>query len=245
MTPLELVVDESRFGSKAFRLGEALRAGFNVPHGFALGHSDPLSQPGPGPWAVRSSAIGEDSKGASFAGQHETVLNVHSVEDAVRKVRDSVRSPAALEYRKRRGVTSEPKIAVIIQKMVPATCAGVLFTRNPNGADERVIEASWGLGESVVSGLVTPDHFRFDASGRLIERILGVKDVSIRPLPEGGTEQVSEGRSEDWSLDEAKLARLLTLGEQCESQFGKGQDIEWAFAGDDLFFLQCRPITHA
>lgn len=241
MTPLELVQDESRYGSKAFRLGEAMRAGFNVPHGFALAHDDPVRSPGPGPWAVRSSAIGEDSSQASFAGQYETLLNVHDVEAAVLRVR----AKRASEYRNRMGLPGEARVGVVIQKMVPAECAGVLFTRNPNGKDERVIEASWGLGEAVVSGLVTPDHFRLDASGRVIERIPGLKDVAIRPSAKGGTEQAAEARAEELCLDDEKLAKLFELGARCERHFGKAQDIEWAFVGHELFLLQCRPITYA
>jgi pyruvate,water dikinase len=248
MKPLEETTEA--YGSKAYRLGLAIRRGFRVPPGWAIAPEEiePLLNRGlppisPGPWAVRSSAIGEDSQGASFAGQHETVLNVRSLDEAVRRVWNSVRSPAALEYRKRMGITGEPKIAVVIQRMVPADCAGVLFTRNPvTGADERVIEAAWGLGESVVAGLVTPDHFRIDSNGCILERTAGMKDVAIRPAAEG-VQSVAENRVQELCLDDQKLAKLFELAGLCEEHFGPAQDIEWAFAGDELYLLQCRPMT--
>ena len=120
----------------------------------------------PTPLAVRSSAVGEDSAGASFAGQHITVLNVPSADDveaAVREVWWSANSDSAITYRKRLGVFARPSVGVVVQSLLQPDTAGVMFTRNPiTGADERMIEASWGLGEAVVSG---PGHSRLLPGG--------------------------------------------------------------------------------
>ena len=135
----------------------------------------------PTPLAVRSSAVGEDSAGASFAGQHITVLNVPSagdVEAAVREVWWSANSDSAITYRKRLGVFARPSVGVVVQSLLQPDTAGVMFTRNPiTGADERMIEASWGLGEAVVSGRVIPDSFRVARSGEVLERRAGSQEV--------------------------------------------------------------------
>jgi pyruvate,water dikinase len=202
-----------------------------------------------GPCAVRSSAIGEDSEGASFAGQHVTVLNVgheDQVVDAVLTVRESAHTQSALAYRRTLGMDEAPRVGVVVQRMIEPDCAGVMFTKNPlNGADERVIEASWGLGESVVAGLVVPDNYALDARGRVLRRIAGDKDIALRSAPEGGTveEPVDADLVAALCLDDDMLTGLHNLAEQCESFFGKGLDIEWAFDGGTLYLLQCRAMT--
>ncbi len=140
---------------------------------------------------MRSSAIGEDSEGASFAGQHVTILNVRHedhVADAVLKVRESAHTESARAYRRTLGMDEAPRVGVVVQRMIEPDCAGVMFTKNPlNGADERVIEASWGLGEAVVAGLVVPDNYALDEQGRVLRRTAGEKDIALRGAPEGGT----------------------------------------------------------
>src|ERR671916_162836 len=212
MKPITLTesIDKSSYGGKAAQLAAAVRAGLPVPGGVALpvGFVDAVATDQPdairkleescvtldGPVAVRSSAVGEDSETASFAGQHLTCLNVQpslpALADAVHAIWKSAHSESALAYRQRLGLPREPQIGVVVQELVVADCAGVLFTRNPsNGADEIVIEASWGLGESVVAGLVTPDRFRISPEGAALERTPGMKDIAIRILPEGGTQE--------------------------------------------------------
>src|SRR5262249_4740206 len=134
------------------------------------------------PFAVRSSAVDEDSTAASFAGQHLTVLNVHSATDvpgAVPEVWWSANSDSAITYRQRVGLFTRPSVGVVVQTLLNPTAAGVMFTENPvTGADERMIEANWGLGEAVVNGLVVPDHFRLDRSGRVLERKAGRKRIA-------------------------------------------------------------------
>ncbi len=265
---LNEVEDDSAHGGKAAQLGAALRAGLPVPPGFALAHEhvDELAggaaEHAPshiaeafaslgGPVAVRSSAIGEDGAGASFAGQHATVLGVscpRSLLAAIRKVRESAHAPSALAYRKRLGLDGAPRMGVVVQKLVDADKAGVLFTRNPmSGADERVIEAAWGLGEIVVAGLVTPDRYRIARDGRVLERAAGEKDIAIRRRPDGGTHEttVEEHLVNALCLDDAELRSLHELALRCEAYVAGPQDLEFAFAAGTLYLLQRRAITRS
>lgn len=202
-----------------------------------------------GPCAVRSSAIGEDSDGASFAGQHVTILNVRhedQVRDAVLKVRESAHAESARAYRRTLGMDEAPRVGVVVQRMIEPDCAGVMFTKNPvDGSAERVIEASWGLGESVVAGLVVPDNYALDARGRVLRRTAGEKDIALRGAPGGGTveEPVAQELVAAFCLSDQMLASLHELGLRCESFFGTGLDLEWAFADGTLYLLQCRPMT--
>jgi pyruvate,water dikinase len=199
--------------------------------------------------AVRSSAVGEDARDASFAGQHTTSLNASTAEaliHAVVEVRQSAHTASALAYRARMNIAGPPRIAVVVQRLVDADCAGVLFTRNPTtGARERLIEAAWGLGEVVVSGAVVPDSYRLDSDGRVLERTIGVKDIALRLHAGGGTTEVvvDDARANEAVLTDAALGALHRLTLRCEAVFGMDLDIEWAFEGDRLYLLQCRAIT--
>jgi pyruvate,water dikinase len=141
-------------------------------------------------------------------------------------------------------------VAVVVQRMVNPETAGVLFTRNPvSGADERVVEASWGLGESVVAGLVTPDRWRFRRGGEIVDHAPGDKDLEILP-GEGGTEErpVDPARARRACLEEFHLRALEELASRCESHFEGPSDLEWAFARETegpetLYLLQRRPVT--
>ena len=267
MRPVPLIeaTDALEFGGKAASLARSLQAGLPVPSGIALGttfveavfdgdaealeHLRTGFHALSGPCAVRSSAVGEDSEGASFAGQHTTILNVRDqseVASAVLKVRESAHSDSALMYRVTMGAGDAPRIGVVVQRMVEPDCAGVMFTRNPlNGSNEQVIEASWGLGEAVVAGLVVPDNYALDAQGTVLRRTAGEKDVALRGAPGGGTveETVDDDLVQAFCLDDAMLARLHDLAVRCERFFGTGLDLEWAFANGTLFLLQCRPMT--
>ena len=267
MKPVRLVdaLDEMQYGGKAASLARSMRAGLPVPPGFALstpvveavfgGDGDALRDLRAeftgmaGPCAVRSSAIGEDSDQASFAGQHVTILNVRhedEVAGAVLKVRESAHTESALAYRRTLGLDAAPRIGVVVQRMIEPDCAGVMFTRNPlNGANERVIEASWGLGEAVVAGLVVPDNYAVDQQGDVLRRTPGEKDVALRPAVQGGTieEAVPDDLVNAFCLTDDMLARLHELASRCESFFGAGLDIEWAFSHGALYLLQCRAKT--
>lgn len=265
IVPLVEADTEELYGAKAVGLGEALRAGLPVPPGVALpGHEVDRIAAGepeataalreavralPAPLAVRSSAVGEDSTGASFAGQHITVLNVPTaddVESAVREVWWSANSDSAITYRKRLGVFERPVVGVVVQSLLQPDTAGVMFTRNPiTGADERMIEASWGLGEAVVSGRVIPDSFRVSSSGDVLDRRAGLKRFAIRSAPDGGTvdEDVAPDLVESLCLSDEQLRALSGLAADCERVYGVERDIEWAFAGGQLYLLQCRAMT--
>jgi len=164
----------------------------------------------------------------------------------VAEVRASAHTPAALSYREKLGIAGPPRIGIALQRMVPSDCAGVLFTRHPvTGAAERMIEAAWGLGETIVAGLVVPDTFRLAPDGSVLERAPGEKDVMIVPDPAGGTceREVEPERVEAPCLDDVQLAALHGLATTCERLYGDGLDIEWAFAAGTLYLLQCRAIT--
>jgi pyruvate, water dikinase len=252
------------FGGKAAQLGAAVARGLLVPQGVALSWSlveslacddtelralaARLMDALPAPLAVRSSAVGEDSAGASFAGQHQTRLGVFSaaeLAEAIRGVHASAFTAGALAYRQRLGIHEPPRMGIVVQRLVQAECAGVLFTRNPmTGSDERVIEAAWGLGEAVVAGLVTPDRFRLDREGTVLERAPGEKDVALRLVPGGVREEAVDSELVHRPcLDEPVLAELNQLARRCERAFGPDLDIEWAFDGAELHLLQHRPIT--
>jgi pyruvate,water dikinase len=267
VVPLDKAHDDSIFGSKAVGLGDAARAGLPLPPGVALsgpiveavasGEERALKRVAKScealgkPLAVRSSAVDEDGADASFAGQHLTLLNVRSADElssALREIWWSANSDSAITYRQRVGLFTRPSVAVVVQTLLDPDSAGVMFTRNPvTGADERVIEASWGLGEAVVAGQVIPDSFRIDRSGEVLERRPGVKNVAIRCRRDGGTveEQVSPELVEQPCLDDDQLQELHRLAERCEEVYGPDRDIEWAFAGGQLYLLQCRAITRA
>jgi pyruvate,water dikinase len=182
--------------------------------------------------AVRSSAVSEDSETASFAGQQETYLNVHGIEPVLRRVQDcwaSFFTPRALFYRARKGALTDIDMAVVVQEMVAADKSGVMFTVDPvhRRRDHLVVEAVTGLGEAVVSGEVTPDHYVIDrGDGALVREF-------IPPAPDG------YGRV----LSAAELHGLWEMGLRLELFFGRPQDVEWCIRGDELLLLQSRPVT--
>jgi pyruvate,water dikinase len=263
--PLAKARETSIFGSKAVGLGDAEREGLRVPPGVALsgsiveavasGDERAIARVAKavrdlqGPLAVRSSAVDEDGTEASFAGQHLTLLNVPSAKElpaALREIWWSANSDSAITYRQRVGLFTRPSIGVVVQTLLDPEVAGVMFTENPmTGADERVIEASWGLGEAVVAGLVIPDHYRIDRSGQVLERKPGRKTLAVRSVASGGTveEKVPADLTEQLCLDEDQLGMLSQLASRCEQVYGPARDIEWAFAGKTLYLLQCRAVT--
>ncbi|GAA1978511.1 PEP/pyruvate-binding domain-containing protein [Amycolatopsis minnesotensis] len=229
-------------GGKAANLGEMLSRGFAVPEGFCVTTTayvraelvpreiedaitrayEELSGSEPVAVAVRSSSTAEDLPDASFAGQYDTYLNVRgsaAVLDAVRQCWGSLWTARATHYRENHCPDADPVIAVVVQKMVDAAFAGVLYTANPvtGNRAETVVEAAPGLGEAVVSGTVTPDHYRLTEDGE----------------PAGGG-----------CLSTSDLSRLTELGQALETAFGSPQDVEWAIDGDgELWITQSRPIT--
>jgi pyruvate,water dikinase len=266
--------DEPRFGGKSAGLGELLAAEIMVPAGFALSSSAyrlaGRDGPMPGPVrdevarayaelgdqaavAVRSSAIGEDSAEATFAGQQETVLWVRGVDrvcDAIRVCWASLHSPTAVAYRAHLGDRArEPAMGVTVQLMVDPEVAGVLFTCNPVSGDPSMIaiNASWGLGVSVVGGEVTPDDYLVSKiTGEVVRERIGSKETEYVAGPRvGGTlrREVPAERRQAACLDAASIAALVEIARAVERHFGAAQDVEWALAPDGLFVLQSRPVT--
>jgi pyruvate,water dikinase len=204
------------------------------------------------PVAVRSSATAEDLPFASFAGQQDTFLNVigaDAVLAAVRRCWASLWTDRAVAYRMSNGIDhGAVSIAVVVQVMVDAAVAGVLFTANPvtGRRHEVVIDASPGLGEAVVSGAVNPDHFVVDGDTRRIsQRVIGDKRLIIRGSPGGGTVRIDREADGDAAcLDDRQVRQLAVLGRQVETLYGAPQDAEWAIdVNGKLWLTQARPIT--
>lgn len=203
------------------------------------------------PVAVRSSATAEDLPFASFAGQQDTYLNVIdavALLDAVRKCWASLWTDRAVAYRASRNIDpATVALAVVVQRMVDAEAAGVMFTANPvtGRRRESVIDASPGLGEAVVSGAVNPDHFVVDTgTGAILQRRLGDKRTAVRPLPGGGTEFVDQSADGQACLTDAQIRELAALGSNAEAHYGAPQDTEWALdGGGKVWLTQSRPIT--
>lgn len=212
----------------------------------SLGES--LAELGGQPVAVRSSATTEDTVAASAAGQHDSYLGIvglPAVADKVRASWASLWSRRAIAYRQTHSSSVAPGMAVIVQRHVDADVAGVLFTAGPYAADVALLEASWGLGESVAQGEVTPDAYTVAAHG-VVERRLGDKQTRI---DRGGTAivttPVTPAQQSKLCLTDADVRRLWRLGQDVAAHLGSAQDIEFAVTGDRLWLLQARPVTAA
>ena len=201
--------------------------------------------------AVRSSAVDEDSASASFAGQHESFLNVagaKAVAASVVRCWQSLRSPRALEYRRQHGLSVEGMcLAVLVQEFIPADVSAVVFSANPvtGNLNEVVINASWGLGESVVGGKVTPDSYMVQkATLKVVERQIADKWRMTVPIPEG-TEEVDVPRflRTRPTLEDSQVVELAQLAVALESTMGWPVDLECAYHAEKLYLLQCRPVT--
>jgi pyruvate, water dikinase len=279
--------DEPRYGGKSAALGELLDAGIRVPAGFGLSREayeaaratggDRLTAPDDvrkqiasryaelarsagvdePPVAVRSSAVGEDSATATFAGQQETVLWVRGLDavcEAVSACWVSLYSETATSYREHLGDGREPAMGVTIQLMVDSLISGVLFTCNPLTGDPSMIaiNASWGLGLSVVGGEVTPDDYLVSkVTGEVVRETLGDKRVEYVPDPHGAgvvLQEVSGERPAARCLGDQEIAALVAVAKAAQAHFGSHQDVEWALARtgsvpDNLFVVQSRPVT--
>ena len=200
-------------------------------------------------FAVRSSSPEEDLATASFAGGYETRLGVRpaDLEDAVRHCFASSLDERVFVYKKEHGFdVLSPRIAVVVQQQIDSEVAGVGFSLNPltNDYDEAVIDANWGQGESVVAGLVSPDHFIINkVDHQVVEKKLGAKQVSIWLGPDGDTIERQDHRSTEFTLSDAQLGKLTEVMCRIEAFFEKPIDIEWAYASGQLYVLQARPIT--
>lgn len=218
-------------GGKAERLGVLLREGFAVPDGIVVTDSahdgwameldEALATLGPGPFAVRSSAVGEDGATVSYAGQLRTTVNVprRAVADAVRQTALSGSEAAPRAYADRAGLTALGAVPAIVQPMIETDTAGVLFTRDPmTGEDQVVIEAA--VGNGVVEGSITPEQWVVAGEHTRLTRAAGARFLSS-----------------------GQVRALATAGHRIEAMFGRPQDVEWGLVGDDVWVLQARPIT--
>ncbi|MFD3523893.1 rifamycin-inactivating phosphotransferase [Streptomyces sp. NPDC058653] len=201
-------------------------------------------------YAVRSSATAEDLPTASFAGQQDTYLNVVGPTEILRHISRcwaSLFTERAVAYRRQNGIDHRTvRMAVVVQRMVFPHAAGVLFTADPVTGNRKVatVDAGFGLGEALVSGLVNPDVFTV-RDGEVVARTIAAKQLEVRPLPSGGTEEVAieSRRQERPALTDDQAVRLVELGRRIEAHFGRPQDIEWCLADDGFAIVQSRPIT--
>lgn len=201
-------------------------------------------------YAVRSSATAEDLPTASFAGQQETYLNVKGADQllqAVRKCWASLFTDRSIVYRARNGFDHRGVfLSVVVQRMVFPEVSGIMFTADPVTGNRRVvsIDASFGLGEALVSGIVSADLYQVKA-GKLIKKQIARKEIAVYARPEGGTEKAEiTGDSQTVpSLSDGQAVRLARMGRSIEGHFGSPQDIEWCLADGEIFILQSRPIT--
>lgn len=256
---LENAGDARRFGSKAASLARAVAAGLRVPRAIVLAPEAAAAVAAgdvgaeaalrlaaahlPAPLAVRSTAVGEDGSEASFAGQHQTLLGV-GPDDLVDAVTQVARSAAGSRaYRARLGLGEAP-MAVLVQALVPAEASGVAFTCDPvTGGPGVVIEAAWGLGEVVVQGQVTPDHWRIAPDGSRRFQA-GFKDVALRwQRGRAGLHPVATELVEAPCLDDRALEAVLGLLRQVDALWPGPHDVEFALEGGRAWLLQRRPVT--
>jgi rifampicin phosphotransferase len=225
--------------------------GIAIPDDLAAAITRPLARLGEqAAYAVRSSATAEDLPTASFAGQQDTYLNVvgpAAILQQVSRCWASLFTERAVTYRLRNGVDHRKvQMAVVVQQMVFPPAAGILFTADPVTGNRKVasVEASFGLGEALVSGLVNPDVYKV-RDGEVVSKTVATKQLAIQVSPAGGTrEQAIEAeRQGQPALTDTQVVRLAQLGRRIEAHFGRPQDIEWCLVDDDFQIVQSRPIT--
>ncbi|MFE5199076.1 rifamycin-inactivating phosphotransferase [Streptomyces sp. NPDC056601] len=201
-------------------------------------------------YAVRSSATAEDLPTASFAGQQDTYLNVMGPTEILQHVSRcwaSLFTERAVTYRQRNGIDHRTvHMAVVVQRMVFPHASGILFTADPVTGNRKVatVDAGFGLGEALVSGLVNPDVFKV-RDGEVVEKAIAAKQRAVHALPAGGTQEVAieSQRQGQPALTDAQAVRLVQLGRRIEAHFGRPQDIEWCLVDDGFQIVQSRPIT--
>ncbi len=206
---------------------------------------------GGGPVAVRSSATSEDTAAASFAGMNQTFTNVTGADDLLTRVVEcwaSLFGARVVAYRRARGFSDEPAIAVIVQRMVPSERSGVMFTADPTTDDDShiVIEGAFGLGEVVVGGQVEPDTYVVAKQGlQLVHVRVGTQTHAIVSDPATGDRRVELTPAEGGGrvLADAEVIALAELGARVEAHYGRPQDVEWAIAAGETYLVQSRPIT--
>jgi pyruvate,water dikinase len=250
---VQIAESSSQDSSSLERISKAIRASFTggrIPNQITRQVEEAYTNLGNGPVAVRSSATAEDLPDLSFAGQQDTFLNVVGVEallTALINCWSSLWTARAIGYRTKNEIPhAEVALAVIVQEMVPAEVSGVLFTANPLTGSwlEAVVDATFGLGEALVSGHVEPDHYVVDLnSGQIIKKSIGSKQVALHGKANCGLHTKRTNGSKRESLTENELNQLVELGKQVTGIYNFPQDIEWGIARGEIYLLQSRPIT--
>jgi rifampicin phosphotransferase len=225
--------------------------GIAIPDDLAAAVTRSLAQLGEGAaYAVRSSATGEDLPTASFAGQQDTYLNVvgpAAILEHISRCWASLFTERAVTYRRRNGFDHRKvQMAVVVQRMVFPHAAGILFTADPVTSNRRVVsvEASFGLGEAVVSGRANADVYKV-RDGGVFAKVVAAKQLAILALPAGGTQEqaIDPELQKQPALTDGQVVRLAQLGRRIEAHFGRPQDIEWCLVDDEFQIVQSRPIT--
>ncbi len=203
-------------------------------------------------FAVRSSATAEDLPGASFAGQQDTFLNIKGLDNILLNIKKcwiSLFTDRAILYRIEKGFSHrDVKLSAVIQQMVFPDTSGIMFTADPLSGHRNIIsiDAGFGLGEALVSGLITPDLYKVDKSNfSIIKKDVNEKKLRIISVPGGGTktENLTKKQSTAQALTDEQIILLAKMGEKIEDHYGSPQDIEWCFEKDELFIVQSRPVT--
>ena len=249
---LSRLTPDDREAIRALSLGvRRTLEGIAIPDDLAAAITGPLARLGPQTaYAVRSSATAEDLPTASFAGQQDTYLNVvgpAAILQHVSRCWASLFTERAVTYRLRNGLDHRKvHMAVVVQRMVFSQAAGILFTADPVTGNRKVasVEASFGLGEALVSGLVNADVYKV-RDGEVIARTIATKQLAILASPLGGTQEqaIEPERQQQPALTDAQVVRLAQLGRRIEAHSGRPQDIEWCLVDDDFQIVQSRPIT--
>src|SRR5579883_2480875 len=225
--------------------------GTAIPDDLAAAITRPLTRLGEhAAYAVRSSATAEDWPTASFAGQQDTYLNVvgpAAILQHVSRCWASLFTERAVTYRLRNGLDHRKvRMAVVVQQMVFPEAAGILFTADPVTCNRKIasVEASFGLGEALVAGLLNADVYKV-RDGEIVAKTVATKQLAIHASPAGGTQEqaIEPERQEQPALTEAQVVRFAQLGRRIEAHFGRPQDVEWCLVDDDFQIVQSRPIT--
>ncbi|MGW2835638.1 rifamycin-inactivating phosphotransferase [Streptomyces sp. NPDC001286] len=242
--------DREGIGTLSARIRRAVE-GIAVPDDVAAAVTGALARHGErAAYAVRSSATAEDLPTASFAGQQDTYLNVVGTTEVLRHISRcwaSLFTERAVIYRQRNGIDHRTvHMAVVVQRMVVPRASGILFTADPVTGNRKVatVDAGFGLGEALVSGLVNPDVYKV-RDGEVIAKTIAAKERALHALPDGGTREtaVDARLREQPALTDEQVLRLVRLGRDIEAHFGSPQDIEWCLVDDDFRFVQSRPVT--
>ena len=261
LLPLTALALAGDVGGKAFALGEMLKAGFKVPEGFVITSKFPaqveeleaqilasFDSLNSEYVAVRSSALHEDSQGASWAGQLDTFLNVdreHLLE-YIQKCQRSADSERAKSYAKQQRLPSG-SVAVIVQQMIQSEVSGVAFSVHPvtKNRGQIVIEAAFGLGEAVVSGEVTPDTYITDkATNKILEKHVTAQSKKLAQAASGQSAwQPLNKALQEQKLSDEQILELAKLIAKIEAFYSFPVDVEWGLVGNEFYILQCRPIT--